>query len=81
MWIREFSQQGMPVVYTQDWHPEDHISFAANGGIGVASLCSRNRRGSEFHEDLLVQGRICRKGFVRDREAYSGFDGRLDESL
>lgn len=77
VWIREFSQQGMPVVYTQDWHPEDHISFAANGGIWPPH-CVQETRGAEFHEDLLVQGRICQKGFVRDREAYSGFDGRLD---
>ncbi len=76
VWIREFLQQGMPVVYTQDWHPEDHISFEANGGIWP-SHCVQETRGAAFHEDLVVHGKICQKGFACDKEAYSAFDGRL----
>ena len=30
--IEEFTAEGLPVVATRDWHPTDHISFAAQGG-------------------------------------------------
>jgi nicotinamidase/pyrazinamidase len=76
-WIRKFREMGFPVVYTQDWHPEDHLSFVENGGIWPPH-CIQDTVGSEFHPDLVVEGKICRKGFVAAKEAYSGFDGRFD---
>jgi nicotinamidase/pyrazinamidase len=75
-WIREFHKKGLPVIYTQDWHPQDHCSFAGNGGIWPPH-CVQGTKGADFHPDLVVQGEICRKGFVTDAEAYSGFDGRV----
>lgn len=33
--------------------------------------------GSDFHPDLLVEGPVFVKGFMQSREAYSGFDSRL----
>lgn len=76
-WIGEFAKKGMPVVYTQDWHPKDHLSFVENGGIWPPH-CVQETGGAEFHPDLIVRGKMCPKGFVSDKEAYSGFDGRLD---
>ncbi len=76
-WISQFQKKGIPVVYTQDWHPKDHVSFVENGGIWPPH-CVQEGKGAEFHPRLVVQGKICRKGFVRDKEAYSGFDGKLD---
>jgi nicotinamidase/pyrazinamidase len=55
------------VVATQDWHPEDHLSFAANHSgkkpgeqvdlDGIDQIlwpvhCVQGEHGSEFHEDL-----------------------------
>jgi len=76
LWISEFHKKGMPVVYTQDWHPEDHVSFVESGGIWPPH-CVQDTRGADFHPDLIVHGEVCRKGFVSDKEAYSGFDGRV----
>ena len=27
---RRYQEQGMPVYFTQDWHPADHVSFYSN---------------------------------------------------
>jgi nicotinamidase/pyrazinamidase len=76
--IKEFNDRDLPVVYTQDWHPQDHVSFVENGGIWPPH-CVQGTKGANFHPDLVVSGEICRKGFLSDREAYSGFDGRIGE--
>ena len=58
------------VVFTQDWHPPDHASFASNNpGAQVGALrevngvqqimwpdhCVQHTRGAEFHEALDVR--------------------------
>lgn len=75
-WIRRFAAAGRPVVYTQDWHPADHCSFKEQGGIWPVH-CVQGSPGADFHKDLVVQGVVFRKAFSRDKEGYSGFDGRL----
>ena len=64
------------VVATQDWPPEDHLSFTRHGGQWP-DHCVAGTQGAEFHPalrreelDLTVQ-----KATRRDQEAYSGFDG------
>ena len=79
-WIRRFQEAGSPIAYTQDWHPKNHCSFRENGGIWPPH-CVQRTRGAEFHPDLVVDGTIFRKGFLPDKEAYSGFDGTLDGKL
>lgn len=76
LWSRWFAAAGLPVVYTQDWHPADHISFAHRGGPWPPH-CVQLTPGADFHPDLVVQGVVFRKGFDPDREAYSGFHGHL----
>ncbi len=77
------------VIYTQDWHPADHLSFAANhDGAEPFSLidmpygpqvlwpehCVQGSRGAAFHEDLDLKGDlIIRKGFRREIDSYSAF--------
>ncbi|MFO7275307.1 MAG: nicotinamidase [Bacillota bacterium] len=75
-WVEAFTAAGRPVVYTQDWHPEGHISFRERGGPWPVH-CVQGTRGADFHPGLAVRGTVFRKGFDRDREAYSGFDGAL----
>lgn len=77
------------VVFTQDWHPADHISFATNHpGMNVYQTietsygpqilwpthCVQNTSGSEIASALTVgQAFIQRKGMHREIDSYSAF--------
>ena len=74
--IDEFNKRGLPIVYTRDWHPIDHISFAEKGGIWPPH-CIQETQGVKFCHGLKIQGAVCSKGFESDKEAYSGFDGKM----
>lgn len=76
------------VISTQDWHPQNHISFKERGGPWPPH-CVQNMEGAELHPSLdqsLITHRI-RKGYTSDLDAYSGFEGTdekgrsLDEAL
>lgn len=82
-YIDTFSSMGLPVYFTRDWHPIDHISFKGNGGIWPPH-CVQDTEGAKFHKDLLIPKDnkfIISKGTSRDFDAYSGFQGTLLESL
>ncbi len=81
-WIREFASKGRPIAYTLDWHPASHCSFQEQGGMWPRH-CVQETRGSAFHHLLEVPSEnasaaVFRKGFEAGREAYSGFEGRLN---
>ena len=76
------------VVATQDWHPHDHKSFAANiPGAQVGELrelhglpqvmwpahCVQGTRGAELHDDLDGITQVFQKGTNPDIDSYSGF--------
>jgi len=63
-------------VATRDWHPVDHCSFKAHGGIWPVH-CVAGTPGAEFHPGLDVTKihRIISKASTKDVEAYSGFQG------
>lgn len=73
-WIEHFLSLELPVAYTQDWHPGDHMSFSDRGGPWPHH-CVIDTEGAAFHPELKVDGTIFRKGSDKDLEAYSGFDG------
>lgn len=77
-WIERFRSSGLPVAYTQDWHPGDHMSFSDRGGPWPHH-CVINTEGAAFHPDLKVDGAVFRKGSDKDLEAYSGFDGYVSD--
>jgi NAD+ synthetase len=64
------------VVATRDRHPADHCSFAERGGSWPVH-CVAGTSGAELHPSVagIRFDRVVDKGTVRDREAYSGFDG------
>ena len=79
-------KNGGEVVYTQDWHPREHISFAANHkdkevmetiktAQGDQVLwpvhCLQRSIGADFHHELKVLGPIFQKGMDKDKEEYS----------
>jgi nicotinamidase/pyrazinamidase len=68
------------VVFTRDWHPENHCSFADPPEFVDGSWpahCVADSPGAEFHGDLHIPADaiIISKGGDPDVEAYSGFNG------
>jgi nicotinamidase/pyrazinamidase len=81
--IEAFERQSLPIFFTRDWHPADHISFRSRGGIWPPH-CVQGTPGAEFHPGLRIPAAavIISKGSSRDAEAYSGFQGTdLEERL
>ena len=71
-----FRARGLPIFFTRDWHPSNHVSFKARGGQWPPH-CVQGTKGAEFHPSLHVPSgsEIVSKGDDPDREAYSGFQG------
>lgn len=63
-------------VATRDWHPRDHCSFKAQGGIWPVH-CVAGTDGAAFHPGLDAKRirRVISKATTQEAEAYSGFQG------
>jgi nicotinamidase/pyrazinamidase len=74
--VRLFTEEGLPTIFTRDWHPHDHCSFKAYGGIWPPH-CIQDTPGATFHPSLLVPrgALIVSKATDPGRDAYSGFQG------
>lgn len=74
--IEAFEHRDLPVFFTRDWHPADHISFKSRGGAWPPH-CVQGTQGAEFQPGLRIPKRavVISKGSSRDAEAYSGFQG------
>lgn len=70
------------VIASRDWHPENHSSFEAHGGIWP-SHCVADTHGSALHPAIeKIADRVVDKGCDADKEAYSAFEGTsLHEQL
>jgi len=67
-------------IFTRDWHPPDHCSFANEPEFRDGSWpahCIADTPGAEFHPDLAVpaDAHLISKATTADQEAYSGFQG------
>jgi nicotinamidase/pyrazinamidase len=71
-------EAGASVFYTQDWHPESTPHFAKDGGIWPVH-CVHDTWGAQLHPNLVVDGRIVRKG-SNGEDGYSGFSMRDPET-
>jgi nicotinamidase/pyrazinamidase len=76
--IRQASEAGALVIYTQDWHPPSTPHFQKDGGIWPVH-CVRDTWGAEFVPGLDVGGPVIRKG-TGGEDGYSGFSVRDPES-
>lgn len=72
--VERAREEGCPVYYTQDWHPETTPHFAKDGGIWPVH-CVGGSRGADFHPDLVVKGVSVKKGGAGE-DGYSGFTMR-----
>jgi nicotinamidase/pyrazinamidase len=74
--VRAFGEAGLPIFFTRDWHPRDHVSFRANGGPWPPH-CVQNTPGASFHPSLAVptDAKVIDKGTLQGEDAYSGFQG------
>jgi nicotinamidase/pyrazinamidase len=75
-YMKMFQKATAKIFATRDWHPRNHISFKAYGGIWPPH-CIQQSTGAEFHPDLQLpqQTQVISKATDPLRESYSGFDG------
>lgn len=77
--VEEFIERGDMVVYTKDYHPENHVSFAENHPEGIwPPHCVQGTTGAEFFPELIVNGPTFYKAFIAEQDSYSGFGGHLE---
>jgi nicotinamidase/pyrazinamidase len=74
--IRLYHQRGLPIYASRDWHPADHVSFAAQGGPWPPP-CVAGSAGARFSTDLLLPDDtvIISKAESAAQDAYSAFNG------
>ena len=74
--INRILRLGWLTLATRDWHPEDHCSFKAQGGIWPVH-CVAGTTGAAFHPDLDAKKirQLISKATTKEAEAYSGFQG------
>jgi nicotinamidase/pyrazinamidase len=72
--IARFSDAGLPIFATRDWHPEKTSHFSAYGGLWPVH-CVQGTRGAEFHANLELENDIIvvSKGMAPAEDSYSGF--------
>jgi nicotinamidase/pyrazinamidase len=75
-YIAAFAARALPVYATRDWHPPNHCSFKAQGGIWPPH-CVAATRGAEFASSLALPTAavIISKAAAPEADAYSGFGG------
>jgi nicotinamidase/pyrazinamidase len=80
--VNALAREARFVVATRDWHPPDHSSFAENGGRWPVH-CVQGTHGAELHAgvDRRAIDVVLDKGWARDGEGYSGFEGTGLERL
>jgi nicotinamidase/pyrazinamidase len=73
-WIEAAGLRGIPVFASRDWHPADHVSFAASGGDWPPH-CVQDSDGARFNPalDLPSDATVVTKGVRFDRDQHAVF--------
>ncbi len=74
--IELYREQGLPVVASRDWHPQDHCSFAPQGGPWPPH-CVAGTPGAGFAAELALPDDVIvvSKADTPGADAYSAFNG------
>ncbi len=78
-WYARFFESAKGYVFaSRDWHPANHVSFKAQGGLWPLH-CVQNTKGANFSPDLILPGDtgVISKAMDPKKEGYSVFDGTL----
>ncbi len=69
-----FERAGLPIFYSRDWHPANHMSFKAQGGPWPRH-CVAGTEGAAFAPTLRVPANaaLISKATTAERDAYSAF--------
>ncbi|MGN1216058.1 MAG: isochorismatase family protein [Candidatus Cryptobacteroides sp.] len=83
--IAEIADSYDAVIFTLDWHPANHCSFAANGGQWP-SHCVAYTQGAGIADEfapVLASGkaRLFLKGQEQDKEQYGAFENLAEDSV
>lgn len=75
-WIDAALAKKLPVYASRDWHPLQHPSFKAQGGLWPPH-CVQDSEGARYHPDLKLPESTVKvtKGVRFDKDQYSAFDG------
>jgi nicotinamidase/pyrazinamidase len=75
-YVAAFAARALPVFATRDWHPANHCSFKAQGGIWPPH-CVAGTRGAEFAPGLVLPEAavVISKAATPEADSYSGFGG------
>lgn len=81
-YISAFDARDLPIVFTRDWHPPDHCSFASAGGTWPTH-CVQGTPGAAWADDLKVAPAdyVISKGTEPSAEGYSAISGTKLVSL
>ena len=82
-YIEIFKNSSSPIIAARDWHPPNHVSFLAQGGLWPPH-CIQDTDGAKFSPNLKLPESvtIVSKATNPEKEAYSIFDGtKLSEQL
>jgi nicotinamidase/pyrazinamidase len=73
--IEQARKKGALIVFTRDWHPENHSSFRQNGGPWPVH-CVAGSKGAEIMAPLRAEAAdvIVNKGVAVEGAGYSGFE-------
>lgn len=74
--MERFHRKNLPIFATRDWHPPDHGSFQAQGGLWPPH-CIAGSSGADFAKALALPPETCiiSKGSLPEDSGYSGFSG------
>jgi|SRR3989344_5530072 len=73
-------KHGWLVIASRDFHPNVTSHFIEHGGVWPEH-CVGGTTGADFHKNLIIckDTLIVSKGMGEDENAYSAFDGKLDD--
>jgi len=85
---KQFGEKGLPIYFTQDWHPADHVSFYSNN-VGTEPMqvieingrsqvmwpphCVQGTSGAEIVITVSEADKMVPKGTDSRFDSYSGF--------